>query len=372
MESTLQSGIATDVSALPLTVQKWAQLVESAATCTVFQSYQWFNAWWRTFATDRQLRFLWILERGEIVAFAPMMLTTANGLRKLEFVGAGNADYLDFCYPQDRPDLLAALLECLQHCGHEWDIVRLANLPTHSVTFQHLRSSARRHGMRYLHEATVLCPTLVLTDRVEQVRGIIDKYSVRRKLKWFAKQGDLKIAHYADAAGIEAQLDGFFAQHAQRWQGRDAHSQFQKSEQRDFFRSLARELSPNGAILFTAVTLDGVPLAYHFGFDDGKRLLWYKPSFNTQYKNHSPGVVLIHALIEEALRRGREEFDYTVGAEAFKFRFSNAVRANAYVNLYRTRGRYNLALALHLLRAATKRVVRPLRAVFRTRAPTGG
>jgi CelD/BcsL family acetyltransferase involved in cellulose biosynthesis len=358
----LQVGIATERSELPLSALEWNAIVAAAPTDTIFLSYEWFAAWWGVFGAAHQLYFVWVKEQGQIVAFAPLMLTVEPaGLRKLEFAGCSNADYLDFCYAHDRPELLNAMLELLHKRSADWDVLRVANLPIHSVTFQHLVLFARRLGMRSLHEATVPCPTLMLKDRADEVRNLINKYSVRRKITWFEKRGRLTIEHHTDRTIIETKLNDFFAQHTQRWHMRRGKSQFENPEQRELFRRLVENLAPRGALLFTVVTLDAVPLAYHFGFDDGARLLWYKPSFNTEYAGHSPGVVLMKGLIEEALRRGKEEFDYTVGAEAFKYRFSNAGRANAYINLYHTRSRYSWALLLHALRAAARSILRLVR-----------
>jgi CelD/BcsL family acetyltransferase involved in cellulose biosynthesis len=357
----LQLGVATELSMLPLNAQTWAELIARSASNTVFQTYEWFDAWWRAFGANHRLYFVWVKEHERVVAFAPLMLTHARGVRKLEFIGAGNADYLDFCYPEQRPELLGAMLGLVQQRRSEWDVLRLANVPVHSVTFQQLPSSIRQCEMRLLHEATVTCPTLMLKDRTAQVRGMIDKYSVRRKVNWFDKHGELKIVHLSEPATIEPHLEGFFSQHTRRWHRDGALSQFERPEQREFFKQLVHAWKGNRTLVFTVVFLDDEPLAYHLGFDYGGRMLWYKPAFNAKYAEHSPGIVLIRTLIEEALRTGKDEFDYTIGAEEFKFRFSNVLRANAYVNVYHSRMRYTAALAEYAGRSVARRVINSAR-----------
>jgi CelD/BcsL family acetyltransferase involved in cellulose biosynthesis len=356
-QSLLQFGVATEFSLLPLNAQIWAELIARSTTNTVFQTYEWFDAWWQAFGASHRLYFVWVKEQERVVAFAPLMLTHANGVRKLEFIGAGNADYLDFCYPADRPELLGAMLGLLQQRRSEWDVLRLANMPVHSVTFQQLPSSIRQCEMRFVHEATVTCPTLMLKDRDAEVRGMIGKYSVRRKVNWFDKQGELKVVHLSEPAAIDSYLNGFFAQHTQRWHRDGKPSQFERPEQREFFKHLVHAWKGGRTLLFTVVLLNDEPLAYHFGFDYSGRMLWYKPAFNSKYAEHSPGIVLIRALIEEALRAEKDEFDYTIGAEEFKFRFSNVLRANAYVNVYHSRTRYTKALAEYAARSVAKRLV---------------
>jgi CelD/BcsL family acetyltransferase involved in cellulose biosynthesis len=366
VDSSLQLGVTSEWSDLPLSGQVWNELIARAPTHTVFQSYEWLEAWWQNFGASHQLYFLWVRRDAQIVAFAPLMISVGSmGLRKLEFAGVGNADYLDFCYPTDQPELLSAMLGLLQARCADWDVLKLGNLPVHSATFQQLPAILRDQRMPMLHETTVLCPTLLLKDRVEQVRAMIDKYSVRRKVNWFDKHGDFKVLHLTDAEAIKSHLEGFFTQHTERWHRKDGCSQFERPGQREFFIRLVDSLTKCNVLVFTVVLLNGEAIAYHFGFDYRDRMIWYKPAFSARYAEHSPGLVLMRSLIEEAMRRGKDEFDYTVGGESFKYRFSNLVRANAYVSIYHGRSRYGIALGLHLMRGVARSAVRTLRDAWR-------
>ncbi|MBC7982677.1 MAG: GNAT family N-acetyltransferase [Candidatus Obscuribacterales bacterium] len=177
--------------------------------------------------------------------------------------------------------------------------------------------------------------------------------------------GELQTRHLSEPAATHAHLEHFFNQHTQRWQRAGFHSQFDDPAQREFFQRLTDTLGSRGWLRFSTVSVGEQMLAYHFGFDYGGRLTWYKPAFNPRYADHSPGLVLIQALIQEALRTGRDEFDLTVGAEPFKLRFSNLVRSNAYVSVFHGRGRYTVAMALHYLRALARSIVRPVRGKWR-------
>jgi hypothetical protein len=57
-------------------------------------------------------------------------------------------------------------------------------------------------------------------------------------------------------------------------------------------------------------------------------LLWYKPAFDIDFRQHSPGEVLIQSLIRYARDHELEEFDFTRGDEAFKSRFASFVSFN--------------------------------------------
>jgi hypothetical protein len=58
------------------------------------------------------------------------------------------------------------------------------------------------------------------------------------------------------------------------------------------------------------------------------------------YSNRSPGQVLLQELIEYAYAQGFDEFDFGVGKEAFKYRYSNKVRRNNSFKIFPSRTGY--------------------------------
>lgn len=50
--------------------------------------------------------------------------------------------------------------------------------------------------------------------------------------------------------------------------------------------------------------------------------------------------MLLKFLLEDAIGRGLEEFDFTVGSEAFKYRFSNLTRSNDRIIVFRSAADY--------------------------------
>jgi CelD/BcsL family acetyltransferase involved in cellulose biosynthesis len=82
------------------------------------------------------------------------------------------------------------------------------------------------------------------------------------------------------------------------------------------------------------VEFNGQPIAFHFGFDYFGSLIWYKPSFDVRYAEHSPGLLLTRKIIEDGLQRSKRELDFTIGEEAFKDRFANVSRFNVTLSVY--------------------------------------
>jgi CelD/BcsL family acetyltransferase involved in cellulose biosynthesis len=358
----IEVELIEDRQRIPFSAREWNALSARSETHTIFQTYEWFDAWWSVFGGRNDLFFLILKNRGDIIGFAPFMLRRIGpGLRQLELIGTGNADYLDLVLAADRLEALRAVFAFLRARAHRWVRVKLVNLPVTSSTWQFLREHGPSLGLYWTEEASASCPSLRIEGHEEEARRMTQKYSMRRPLNWFTRQGAVRFRRLETLSEIEEALPRFFDQHIRRWHSVGRHSLFEDPRQRAFYLRLAHNLQGTGWLHFSAVELSGEPLAFHYGFDYDGALIWYKPSFEVRHAERSPGLLLIGQLIEDAVSRGKRELDFTVGEESFKQRFTNHQRRNVYVGVYHSRAAHKAALAIGEARRWAGRTWRRLR-----------
>lgn len=358
---SLRVELFEERSKIPLAAGEWNALAERSQTSTVFQTYEWFDVWWRTFGAHRRLFFIIVRSAGEIIGFAPLMIRRGiTGAAQLELIGTGNADYQDFILPTRTAEAMDAICALLRERSNTWFRAWLGNVPAESSTLQLLQRCGGPSDLHVVEETRVACPTLRLEGREEAAKRLVGKYSMRRPLNWFARHGELRFRHLTERGEIDALLPCFFDQHMRRRRAAGGRSLFEGAEQRTFYQDLAHAALTAGWLQFSVVELDREPIAFHFGFDYRRTITWYKPSFEPRYAHHSPGLLLIQQLIEDGLRRGRREIDFTIGDETFKQRFANQHRANLYLGVYRSRGAYAAALAVRNSRRLAGRMLRAL------------
>lgn len=351
---------------IPLGRDEWNALAARNETNTIFQTFEWFDAWWSVFGSDCQLFFLHVKKGDATVGFAPFMLRKERGLTQLEFVGTGNADYQDVVLSGDKPAGLKAVCAFLQAHAARWGRAWFANVPAPSSTLPLLASFGASQGLYLVEETRMKCPALQLAGREPEVARLINKYSVRRPLNWFSRQGKLAFRRITAPEEIERKLAQLFDQHVRRWEAAGKGSLFRDERQRAFYAALAQRLGATDWLLLSSVELDGESIALHYGFDYEGTVTWYKPSFESRYAEHSPGLLLIQQLIEDALKRSRRQIDFTIGDEPFKQRFANCERSNVFLGVYHSRSAYAAAL---LVRSARRWAGRFLRRVRRWNAP---
>lgn len=315
---------------------EWNALVKRAQTSTIFQTYEWHASWWRVFGGNAQLLVLLVYRGAELVVIAPLMSSSRRILgrtqRVIEFIGTRMSDYCDFIVAADDVRSVACVLDQLEELG--FDVLHLRDLPesslTRSLLAHHFDAAGRAVDVRALYEA----PSRHFGDRAADIR-LPQKKSLRRHYNHFSRSGRLEFKARIAREDVPRYLDLLIAQHVARWARTDTPSLFTDERMRAFFSEIARALEETDWLLFSAVLHEGRAIALHFGFEYGNRIIWYKPSFDVDLARHSPGEVLIKFLLEYALERGVQQLDFTIGEDAFKYRFANRAPLNYAVRVFR-------------------------------------
>jgi CelD/BcsL family acetyltransferase involved in cellulose biosynthesis len=336
----------------------WNELASRSDTNTVFQTFEWITSWWKVFGNGRQLLLIVARLDDRLVGLAPLMIDrTPRGASTIRFISDSNADYCDFLIAEPRLPTLRAMVDALATRREQWRSLCLINIPRQSFTCQRLPPLCQEHQLMLLVRGHVDCPALVFSDTETQASEIARKHSLKRPYNYFRAQGTVIFEELVSPAAAHANLAHFFEQHVQRWQDSGHPSLFANPSNRKFYTALLDSMLPTGWLVLSRLTLDDQPLAYHFGFHYGKRYYWYKPSFDPRHRNHSPGNLLLRFLLLRALERQCQEFDFTIGNEEFKRRYSNTQRRNINLEIFPRRPAFLLARARHYARNGLRRLV---------------
>jgi CelD/BcsL family acetyltransferase involved in cellulose biosynthesis len=335
-----------DVSKLPLSREAWNKLVSQNETNTIFQTYEWFISWYDTFGDTNKLHLIVVYDDETPIGFAPLVQSKDRFKRKIiQLAGYNNADYLDFVTPVKKQAVINKIIDYLFESPDEWGLIFLNNIPTESSTCALIKDACRQYNFHYLEDNHIRCPYLQIHDRHDAINKLLSKYSNKRPYNYFRRQGNLEFRVLPDGE-TASHLPAFFSQHIQRWSDTNTPSLFNDPRNKLFYKNLSTQLSATDWLHFSILELDKTPLAYHYGFDYEGKYYWYKPSYNVDYSSHSPGTLLIRYLMQSAVEHGRHELDFTIGNEAFKRRFTNKVRHNVNLDIFRHKRSYWLKKAL--------------------------
>lgn len=326
----LRTEIITFFTSLESLATDWDRLWSLSLRREIFGTFAWARAWWRAYGSAYSLRVLAIREGNRLVGLLPLV---SQG-RTLQFLGTFHNDYNDLlCAPHNKSSVLEAALQGTMGLLSPGDRCELESLPEDSsIVTQYRQLAAPDHRRLHLSHAA-FCPRIVFSPESDSLlQSLLHKKSLRRHENSLRRLGELRFRHLEDREEIKHHLPALFHQHMVRRERAGDTSIFTDQRARSFYVFLVEELDPRTVLRFAVLELDGRPIAYHFGFEMNNVFLWYKPTFDPQFFEFSPGEVLIKRLLEYVGSRGVRIFDFTVGNEAFKTRFANAVNCN--YNLY--------------------------------------
>lgn len=328
-----ETVIITDFSELERLAPDWERLWKADPRATIFGSLSWARASWQAYGSCRSLFVPVVWRNGRVAGILPLF---AEG-DTLRFLGDPRSDYNDMlCDPDMGPEVLESALSVLCTAPVPWHRCILTNIPESSNIISNLSRITRQKGLllQLTHEA--YCPFVDLTSDAERIlANILKKKSLKRHQNKLGRLGQLEFRHLTDREEIKVHLPDLFRQHIARRALEGEKSLFCDSATRMFYECLVDELDPDSELRFSVVELDRKPIAYHFGFEDREALIWYKPSFDVDYWDYSPGEVLIKKLFEYVKENRLRKFDFTVGGEAFKGRFANRVASNYTLHVFR-------------------------------------
>ena len=355
----------------------WEELLDRCAESSIFQTYAWNSCWWSAKRSrGRTLVLLAARDGKRLVGLAPLY-HEERALRagRLQFVGHGNSDYLDFlvCAARGKAGAargnvgaaggevgvaggeVAALMDAALSIPERWQTFHAADLPEWSALRRVLEAAPGRLRWRRLPDTP--CPGLRRAGDEPVFQRATESTMLRKNSKLLLRAGVVETRHGRTAAEIQPHLERFFSMHVQRWSTTPYPSLFLAAENRDFYRRLVEHMPPE-RLLFTVVMLDEVPVAFHFGFVHAAKLIFYKPTYDVARSKLSPGSTLLRELFRWCEDNAMQEFDFTRGDEAFKDHFANHLDRNANYVGYRRRAGLWCDAALDRARGMRRKLLR--------------
>jgi len=339
--------------------RSWNALADRG-TNFVFQTYQWNRSWLSAYGDQCEPLFVVVANGSSTVGVAPLVVeqTSTQG-RVARFLGDGRSDYCDLLAANDW-NTVAAMVRGLRDYGR-WDVLDLKNVPAQSQSVEMIREICRAAGFPVIVRDHFVCPTLLIRGHEAAALKILNKPALRRRENSLERMGHLVCRDLTAASDVEPYLDRFFGQHITRWGSSSTPSLFCEASNRLFYRELTARLDRTGWLLFSVIELDEHPIAIHYGFDHQDSQFWYKPSFDPAFASKSPGLMLVRHLIRRAINQGRREFDFTVGDEPFKKRFTNFERKTVQIQVFKDPARYAFEHSKHKVISAMRRMAASLR-----------
>lgn len=329
---------------------EWNALLEHCERATLYQTWEWNEAWWQMFHRRKRLRLL-LLRRGEtLVGIVPLYVSRHLGtpLRRLAFLGTGAADYLDvLCREADAPAVYAAMRDYLEQ-GRGYDMADFQQMrPTALLHEAAQMPAAPETRLKTAETVQEVCPSLTLPNTYDAFAARLSKsmrYHISRHEKSLRKDFPTISLRLADAAELPHAMTALFDLHQKRWNARLLPGVLGGDRIQAFHRLVAERFAARGWLRLYLAQTEERTLAALYCFRFRERHYYYLGGFAPELGKYSLGTLLMNHAIRAAIAEGCTEFDFLRGNEAYKYRWQPTERPNYRLLLVKPRSLRSRAL----------------------------
>ncbi len=314
----------------------WNQLVKKSAIDVPFLRYEYQTAWWQTrgggeWPQQSELAVITAEENDQLIGIAPLFHTeNILGNPALMFIGAVEvSDFLDLIVsPENHQAFTHGLLDFLLNDNTlpKWQLLDFYNILGESATLQVLQDEAETRGWQHKQVQLQPSPYIPLPGDFDAYLASIDKkqrHEIRRKRRNVAQslvEEDWYIVE--DASHLEAETQAFIDMMAQDPNKR----KFLTESMQQHIHNTAQAAFENDWLHLAFLTLDGQKAAGYMSFIYNKRLWLYNSGWEWDFRDYSPGWVLLTHLLEWANQHQINTFDFMRGDERYKYKFGGINR----------------------------------------------
>lgn len=319
---------------------EWNDLLACCSASHVpFLRYEYLKAWWEHRGggewpreSQAPLDLFLVTGRHEqtLAGVAPLFYThNRDGMPALMLLGSIEiSDYLDLIIPTEKTgDFVEALFDRISGPDTPpWKALDLYNLPDSSPTLPALEQAATRRGWSVELQQLQPCPHILLPGDWGTYLSSIDKkqrHEIRRKMRR-AEEYELPVRWYfADPSGpLDDESEAFFALMAQD----PEKERFLTPAMRAQMRAIIQAAAAGGWLQLAFLEVGGEKAAGYLNFDYAGHIWVYNSGLNFDFREVSPGWVLLGHLLQWANENGRQHFDFMRGDEDYKYRFGGVNR----------------------------------------------
>ena len=299
-----------------------------------FRTCEWMHSWWRSYGSDVEGHALYVLvvrdAEGQIVAVAPWYTTqsTLKG-RVVRFLGSGEvcSDYLSLLVePQNTDDVAKAIAnwcheQTATRSADRFSSIELDGVLEHDEPMDRLAREMRQRGFRVRRRGGPNFWRLDLPDSWDDYLAMLSKSHRKqlRKLDRRVLQSNRARIHAVDGtADLDRWWPVFKQLHQRRRESRNERGCFASHAFERFLNEAAPELLQQNLLRLDILELDGQPVAAEYDLVMGDVVYAYQSGLEPSRIADEPGRVLQLAVIQRAIREGRQAIDFLRGDEPYK------------------------------------------------------
>lgn len=327
----MQIEVIKTIEQLEKLSDEWNQLLACCSASHVpFLRHEYLSTWWKSLGGGewKNAELFTLVGRdqsGTILGIAPLFISiNQDNLRSILLLGSIEiTDYLDLIVSEEHLTEFIASIFRLLHADQSlnWQALDFYNISDTSPTLPVIKQAAEQLDWEYSQETLQPCPYILLPGDWETYLANIDKkqrHEIRRKMRR-AENNEVPVRWYivTEEASLDQEIEGFLELMAQDPEKEKFLTPIMRSQMRNAIHAAFKA----GWLQLAFLEIDGQKAAGYLNFDYDDHIWVYNSGLRFDYRELSPGWVLLGYLLKWANDNQRKSFDFMRGDEDYKYKF---------------------------------------------------
>jgi CelD/BcsL family acetyltransferase involved in cellulose biosynthesis len=313
--------------------EEWNELLARSSSDTIFLRHEWLFTWWEVFGKDKNLFILVVRENEKIVGIAPLMIVKTKlnlfPVRAVKFIGEKESDRADFIIESDSKYAIEAIVSYLINNSYRWDIVWLKEILEDSAMVNRLQAYLSKNGLKLWQGICSICPYISLDNNWNEFWKSLKpslKRNLRNRNRRLSEKGEVKFERYNNGSNVNDLLSQAIYIERKSWKGSDNIGIFHSEDHKVFHKRFADISRKQDWFDLSFLSIDSNKISFHYGFKYKNKFLSYNTSYDPLYSKESPGVILMHFMLQDFFREGIAELDLLNGEQSYKLDWTSNIR----------------------------------------------
>jgi CelD/BcsL family acetyltransferase involved in cellulose biosynthesis len=344
--SRLRAELITDISGIAPIEDDWRALAEQRSNGFIVP--EWFRSWWDHQGHTSSSPLISVVRRsdGSVAGIMPLVLDESSRPRAIRFAGATIGDrFHPAASEADEASVATATMQALEVAGMDHRMVLLECVDTRSRWWRLMQGvSSLRHTIVEQQQTAVSFIDLRGLDWETYLsrRSTNFRKQIRRGERRLVREHAMKLRS-ATGDTLEADIAELFRLHDLRRNGFGGSSL--EASARQTLAAFAIAAHRRGWLRLNLMEVDGAPMAAFLGWRVGDCYVSYQGGFDPAWSKRSVGVAIEAMNIRNAIEEGAAEYDFLLGTEDWKRRFTAEARPTQTAVLLRARRPTRLLVA---------------------------
>ncbi|HET7207541.1 MAG TPA: GNAT family N-acetyltransferase [Terriglobales bacterium] len=312
---------------------EWRALCDESPSDEPFYRPEWIRAHVRAFFPREKLLMLTVRASGRLVLILPLLKDTTvfcgvpvRRLRNPVNSHSCRFDAVRAPNAEGEPAIRSAWDHLAQR--RDWDLLQLNEVPEGS-TLAAIVAQAEANQFRAGSIPERPNPIVPVPSDPEHLKKLPINARLRTKLRQIRRElastGPLKFDRRVTADS--AALQRFYELEASGWKGQEKSAVACDPQTRQFYDEIAKTAARFGYFSLYSLEIEGKLLAAHFGLAYKGRYYSPKVAFSEEFKQWSPGHLIVSEILQDCHSRGISCYDITGPYDDWKMKWTDQVWA---------------------------------------------